>query len=221
MAHNKDWLPAGQEEFVVWSQKYAAGVNNYAAQLGIPSAVVTTFNTAQATFMAAWNEYVIQEKNPSVNADKRALVNARKAAIRKFHNQYIRYSPFLTDEILAALGAPIGDHTHTHIVVGDRQVVFTLEPKGVFQVEMKCRDKDTGEKKILYGMSGIVAFFAIADAPITDSALLVESALLTDVTHTFHAAPTQRGKWLSATACWQSESGERGDCGAILSAVIP
>ncbi|AEF84197.1 hypothetical protein TREPR_0784 [Treponema primitia ZAS-2] len=64
---------------------------------------------------------------------------------------------------------------------------------------MKCRDKDTGGKKILYGMSGIVAFFAIADAPITDSALLVESVLLTNPTHTFRAAATQRGKWLATS----------------------
>jgi hypothetical protein len=101
MAHNKDWLPAGQEEFVVWSQKYVAGVSNYASPLGLPTAAVTALTTGQVGFMAAWNEYVIQEKSPSVIAGKRALVNSRKAVIRQFHNQHIRYNPNLTDEILA------------------------------------------------------------------------------------------------------------------------
>ncbi|AEF85218.1 hypothetical protein TREPR_0785 [Treponema primitia ZAS-2] len=116
MAHNKDWIPAAQEVFVAWSQQYVAGIDNYATQLSLPTLAVSTLKTVQATFLAAWNELVIQEVNTSVSAAKKALVNGRKAAIRKFHNQYIRYNPNLTDEILAALEAPIPDHTHTHIV---------------------------------------------------------------------------------------------------------
>jgi hypothetical protein len=171
--------------------------------------------------MAAWNELVVQEINASVSAAKKALIDGRKAAIRKFHNQYIRYNPALTDEMRAAMGVPIPDRTHTHIVVGDRRVAFDLEPKGVFLVELKCRDEETGEKKILYGMSGIVAIYAITDGPVTDDTLLTESVLLTKPTHTFRAAAAQRGKWLSVTVCWQSETGEKGPWAAVQSAIIP
>jgi hypothetical protein len=68
---------------------------------------------------------------------------------------------------------------------------------------------------------GIVAKYAYADAPITDMALLTETVLLTRVNHTFHAGPAMRGKWLSVSCCWQSETGNRGEWVPVQSAIVP
>ncbi|MFP3043369.1 hypothetical protein LQZ19_16265, partial [Treponema primitia] len=73
--------------------------DQFAAVLGLPTLAVSTLKTAQATFMAAWNEYAIQEKSPSVNAGKQDLVDARKGAIRDFQNQHIRFNKDQTNEM--------------------------------------------------------------------------------------------------------------------------
>jgi hypothetical protein len=151
MAHTGDWIPRSQDQFVPWSQQYITGVSNWAAPLGLSSTAVTALTTAQTAFITAWNELVSQEKSPSVTAAKQALVDNRKTAIRDFHNERIRFNKALTNEIRNALGVPLPDTHPSHIPVGPNHVAFTLEPKGVFQNEMKCWDEETGEKKITYG----------------------------------------------------------------------
>ncbi|GHU81332.1 hypothetical protein FACS189468_3680 [Spirochaetia bacterium] len=79
------------------------------------------------------------------------------------------------------------DGTKTPQVVGSRMVAFTIEPGGVGQVKIRCRDKDSDEKKILCGMSGIVVKYGVAPEAITDPAELIESALFTRVNHTMNS----------------------------------
>jgi hypothetical protein len=148
-------------------------------------------------------------------------VDARKTVIRDFHNQHIRYNKALTNEMRGTMGIPLPDDHHSHIPVGPNHVAFTLEPKGAYQIELKCWDEETGEKKITYGKSGIVAVYAISNAPITDRALLTQSELLTKTAHLFGAESSQRGQWLSVSVCWQSKTGEKGPWAVIQSAVIP
>jgi hypothetical protein len=66
-----------------------------------------------------------------------------------------------------------------------------------------------------------VAKYAYADAPLTDFALLTETTLLTKVHETFHAGPDKRGKYLTATCCWQTKTGNRGDWVPVQSAIVP
>jgi hypothetical protein len=220
MAHSGDWLPHGQEAFVTWSQKFVAGLSVYASDLDIDAVLVAAIGTGQAAFMADWNTLASKEKRASVNAARKTLVDNHRGVLRDFFNENLRYNKKMTDEIRGVLGVPVRDGSHTPIVVGDRRVVFDLESAGLSMVTLKCRDKDTGEKKILYGMSGITALYAYSPVAITETALLNESLLLTKVNHTFHAADSQRGQWLSVTACWQSKTGERGATAAIQSARV-
>jgi hypothetical protein len=154
-------------------------------------------------------------------AEQDALVKAHRTYIRLWVAQYIRGNPALTNAIRVALGMPELDSTKTPQVVGNRTVAFTLEPGSVGQVVVKCRDKDTGAANILYGMSGIVLLYDVADAAIADITVLTRSVLLTRVNQTLSFPGTESGKRVSVTACWQSESGGRGDFAVVQTTVVP
>jgi hypothetical protein len=70
-------------------------------------------------------------------------------------------------------------------------------------------------------MGGIVVIYDVGDAAIMDPALLGESVLFTRTSQTVSFPLTQSGKRMSATCCWQSESGGRGNFASIQSTVIP
>jgi hypothetical protein len=161
------------------------------------------------------------EKSPSVNAGKQDLVDARKGAIRNFQNQHIRFNKNLTNEMRRVIGLPDPDDEADHIPVGPNHVGFTLESKGSFQIHMRCWDEETGEKKITYGKSGIVAVYAVAPGPLSDMPLLTQSVMLSKTNHLFLFDPSQRGQWLSISACWQSTTGEKGSWSVIQTAIIP
>jgi hypothetical protein len=220
MGHNQDWIPGGQDAFTDWSQLFAAGLNAHGTELGIAAALVTEAAEKQAAFMSAWNALQGTGKSSAKSVAKKNLVTAHRLFLRDFFNANLRYNVRLTDELRDALGVPIPDHTHTPIIVGGRRVGFDLKGNGIYLVDIRCWDLDTMEKKILYGMVGIMVLFAVTPEPVTAAALLNESMLITKTRHTFHAGADQRGKWLSVACCWQSASGERGPLSAIQSAVI-
>jgi hypothetical protein len=221
MGRKQDWIPAGQAAFVDWSQHFVAGVNEHGAELCIASALITEVTTKQAAFMSAWNALQGTGKSSAKTIAKKTLVDAHRGYLRDFFNVNLRYNVSLTDELRDALGVPIPDHTHTPIVVGGRRVGFDLKGKGVYLVDIRCWDLETMEKKVLYGMVGIMVIYAITAEPVTAEALLSESMLISKTRHTFHSAADQRGQWLSVACGWQSGSGERGPMSAIQSAVIP
>jgi hypothetical protein len=221
MAHNRDWIPHGQDQFVDWSQQFAAALTAHSGELNLAAALVTEVTGKQSAFITGWESLQAQGKSEAKTAAKEALIEGHKTYLRDFFNQNLRYNHNLTTELRRDLGVPIPDTTHSPIVVGDHLVGFELEAKGTYQVSLRCWDEETKEKKILYGMSGIVVFYAVSDAPITDDALLTQSLLITKTTHTLTGNAGQRGKWLSVACCWQSETGERGTPSAVQSAIIP
>jgi hypothetical protein len=221
MGRNRDWIPAGQAAFVDWSQLFVTGLNDHSSDLGIAADLITEVTTKQTAFMSAWNDLQGTGKSTAKTIAKKTLVAAHRVFLRDFFNVNLRYNASLTDEIRDALGIHIPDHTHTPIVVGGRRVGFDLKGKGVYLVDIRCWDLETMEKKVLYGMVGIMVIYAITPEPVTAEAHLSESMLITKTRHTFHSAADQRGKWLSVACCWQSASGERGPMSAIQSAVIP
>jgi hypothetical protein len=127
----------------------------------------------------------------------------------------------LTDAIQQAITGRKPDDTETPIGVNGREVLFTLEPEGVAQIRQKSRDKDTDERKILPGMSGIVAKYAITAEPVTEEAQLIESELLTRTSYLWKFTVGQRGKWFTVSVAWQTETGEKGTFSALQATVIP
>jgi hypothetical protein len=221
MANKGDLFPHAQDKFVDFTQQFTSALNDVGSDLNLSAAIITAHTAKQSTFMTKWTALKAAGKSPSNDAARKTLIAEHQKYYRDFYNKNIRYSDGLTDEIRRLLGVPIPDTTHSHITVGDHHVGFELAPKAVYQVGMKCWDEETGEKKILYGMSGIVALYAITPEPLTAVADLTESVLITKTSHIFTGVDGQRGKWISVTCCWQSKTGERGPWVAIQSTVIP
>jgi hypothetical protein len=216
-----DYIPHNDDQFFDFSQNFIAQIDDSGARLNISTADKNALKAQNDGFLIIWDVF----KNPNHgHADTVAKNTAKKAYqkyLRDFFNRHLRYNPAMTDADRVNFGVPIPSSSSVHIVVGDRRVNFELTPKGVFMVGIKCRDEDTGAKKILYGMSGIVVLYTISDKPVMNIAELSQSMLITRTTHTIRAADTQRGKWISVTVCWQSKTGERGQYAAIQSAIVP
>jgi hypothetical protein len=221
MPHGSDWIPGGQDEFFDWSENYVSGIKEYATALNVATTVVTALDTAQTAYVEARTDLLAAGQSKANTAAKKTLFKIHRLYLRDWHNEHVRYNKAVTPQICARCGFPDKDTNPSPIVVGDRKVGFELFPEGAFLVGMKCWDLDSGEKKIEYGMSGVVALFAFSDQPLTTIAELTDSVLLTRVSHTFHCADTLRGKWINVSCCWQSETGQRGPESPIQSAIIP
>ncbi|GHU82962.1 hypothetical protein FACS189468_7700 [Spirochaetia bacterium] len=220
-AVHADWIPRSQGQFVAWAANFASGIADLGSDLSLAAAVVTAFGTKQGEFMEAWEALAAAERGPTNTEQRKELAAGHRSYIRSWFNQYLRGNPALTNAFRVRLGAPEVDGTKTPQVVGSRMVAFTIEPGGVGQVKIRCRDKDTDEQKILYGMSGIVVIYTVAPEAVTDPEMLTKSVLITRAIHTMSFPLTQSGKRVSVSCCWQSKSGQRGDLAAIQSTVIP
>jgi hypothetical protein len=221
MARIKDWIPVGQEAFADWSQQFVHAVDELAAALELPEALIGALKAAQAAFMEAWAVRQKEDQSLARSAAKKALITAHRAYLRGWFNRHIRHNPALNDEIRARLGVPIPNRTKSRIKVGNHQVAFDLYPRGVFVVGMQCQDVATGERHMRYGMSGILVRFGVADKPLSAMEELTEAALITRMRHRFHLGNAQRGKWLSVSCAWVSTTGEQGSFSPIQSAVVP
>jgi hypothetical protein len=216
-----DYIPRAKEKFVAFSQQFVCGVAEEAAPLNLATAVVTALQGKQTAFMDRWSVLVATETCGSVSAARKALVDSHRSYIRDWFNKNLRYNDNLTNTIRACLGVRIPAERSSHIAVGDRLVGFELMPKGSFMVGIRCWDEKTGAKRILNGMGGIVVLYTISDKPVANIDELSQSMLITKTAYTIKATDTQRGKWISATVCWQSKTGERGQCAVVQSAIIP
>ncbi|AEF83182.1 hypothetical protein [Leadbettera azotonutricia] len=216
----RDWIPNADKKFLLFSQNFIAQVDEIAPRFNIPAADIADLKGQNDDYFAAWEVYEMANHGPADTTAKNSAKKAFRKNIRDFYNLHIRYNPDLTDADRRNFHATIRSTRHRRIVVGDRRVGFEFTPKGFFMLGLKCWDEETGEKKIIHGMGGVMVFYAISDKPITNNAELNESILITKSNHTFKAAYDQRGKWISATCCWQTKTGERGQVTAIQSALI-
>jgi hypothetical protein len=221
MARNEYYIPAGQEAFFAFSQEFVTAVQEYAADLNLTTAVVTALAAAQTAYETAWTALVEAPHDKANTVARETLLKGRTKAIADFYNQHIRYNPALTASIKTAITGGAPDENNTPFDVKDHEVGALITPDGPAQLRLTLYDLQTNAKKILPGMGGIVAKWAITPAALTDEALLAESELLTTAHHVMKFTNAQRGHWLTICFAWQSKTGEKGTFGPLLTAVIP
>jgi hypothetical protein len=187
---------------------------------GVPAGKVSALDTAMVAAQSAYAATEGAGRGPVASEHCKEAFVALQAAMRYIKDRYF-FMPPLTAEDFVSLGLKVPDTTPTPVDIANKQVDFELEPKGVYLVEIRCWDHETGEKRILEGLTGIDVRYAFTPEPVTDLALLTENIVLTKTRHTFHVDPANRGKWLSAACCWYAAGPKYGQWVAVQSAIVP
>jgi hypothetical protein len=131
-----DWIPAGQDEFVDWSQHFVYDLEEDYLPLGLTNTVFTALKAKQTAFITAWNE--LQPEGPSTDrtSRKRTLVKAHRTYLRNWTNQYVRGNPALTDDIRNRLGMPKRDAIRTPVPPPTNQATAKYLPQGDHLLEL-------------------------------------------------------------------------------------
>jgi hypothetical protein len=187
----------------------------------IPSSVPVELGNAKTNAASA----VALAEGPTAThamvADAEAKMNALKENMRDLKRRYFLEPP-LTVTDFVSLGLKRPDKTRTPIPVpGAAPILDQVKALGSYSVEIRYHDEATPDSKARpYGYSGCVLNYAFAAAPITDHALLTNSALMTANPFTLSCGPENEGKYFCCSVQWGNEKGEKGPFSPIEHTVV-
>ena len=183
-----------------------------------------TFQPALSAFQTAFNDW----KNPDERTHIKTvhLANTEKVfreAYRQLYTGFLKTSPLVTDEDLAAMHLP-ARHSGggTPAPVAATYPDYDIDSGTIRRLTIHFFDQ--GKKKTKAkpaGQHGAEIVWAILEAPPADVGSLTHSSFDTHTPLTLEFAEHERGKTVYFCLRWENTRGEKGPWSEILSAFIP
>jgi hypothetical protein len=217
----KDFVPHRDDTFLDWIRNFIAVIIAHAAAWLVPAELVSALQTQLAAFedalalAKAGNHGKVDVANK--NAAKEILMHTARDVTKRF----LAWNPAVSDAERELLGVTVHDTVRTSIAAPKTRPEFTYKVIDLLRLLIDFFDQGSTSHAIPYGYNGAVFFYTVADALVTDYALLDKTLLLTRSPFTLELPPETRGKVLSGAMQWQNEKGEKGPWSEIQSVVIP
>jgi hypothetical protein len=222
------YIPGPDAAFHVWQGNLMSKVVASATAWLIPATTVTTLQTLQAQWEAAYA--VAEDPATRTSIAVRAKQGARKvyeAALRSLVKSYLAYNPLVSDPDRENLDIPVHKTTRSPIPPPTdlvelllRQLAGHRVEVAFFPISINSAAKEHHEAKP-YGVRGAELAWAILPEPPKSLADLVHSTFDTRSPYTFQFDLPEAGRMLYVAARWENTRGQKGPWGDIKSVIIP
>jgi hypothetical protein len=152
------------------------------------------------------------------------LRDAEKAFFPLYRTFYamVRVSPLVTGGLLEGMGfPPRPSGKHSSHPVDKLFVNINAMPVGNYTVKVTFENRDTGSSAVPDYLTGVVLYYRVGDAPVTNPDSLDRSRLATRSPYRFDFDPSQQGLTASLAGRFQNQRGELGPWSNIISIIIP
>jgi hypothetical protein len=206
-----DFIPQGDDAFLDWSRNFVTLVVVNATAWEFPQSEATVLQTQLADYEAKRvvaksgnrGKFDIAEKN---TAKKKLMHTERDVTKRR-----LAWNPNVTSAQRKQIGVTDHDETHTPIPEPQTRPEFSFKALDLMKIRIDFHDQGSASRAIPYGDNGAVFCYTTADEPVTNYALLTQSALLTHSPWTLNLPLEAQGKRLSGALMRRNEKGERGN----------
>jgi len=205
----KDYIPARDFDFLVWSQNFAKVLKANSAELKLESKKVTEIQSLAAAYKTFLEKTVSPEGTRRDIFCKKYIKKELIKCIRFVVSGNLNYNPAMTAILRYDMGL---NPRNNHRI---RAQKLTVRPKlevfpGIQKTTIRYRDEESGSRAKPKGVRGITFNWALLNDPPDSPENLNKTASRTSGALVLSFNESERGKALYIAARWENTIGEVG-----------
>jgi hypothetical protein len=216
-----DYIPKKDSEFIAWVKNLLDYVQLYLKEFNILEAVFQPLLVLYAAFEAAYAKYLDPNSGAVDVAEKTRSRKILEKDVRAFVKAFLMYSPFVSDKDRDEMRLPIHDTKPTPTPAPSTYPEYDIDTSIQTRLTVHFWDSASKKKAKPKGVHGAeIRWEMREDAPVKAEDL-INSDFTTRTPHSFTFTGDKQGQRVYFCLRWESDTGEKGTWGAIVSAVVP